>query len=194
MEALETIEQDGWTCDIFPDFEPQSPDEWDNLASFAHTTDYTFGESVGRRYADDRRDGAYIRALAIFGKDIAGVLPAQITEHGPQVTIYESDAENANAVLYTTHKRVTELCGDDPKYHDREWVENALRGELAVWRQYLEGDVYGVVVKRPDGTVDESLWGCYGFDYAKEEAAEMLAAGIAHEARTVEEVSRIVAL
>src|SRR5215475_11152549 len=130
MEPVETIEKDGWKVDVYPDYDAMSPDDWDTLATLAHVTDYTFGARYLRRGYDDRRDGAYVRALAIFGDDVAAVLPAQITEHGPQVSIYETDAENANAVLFTTHARINELCGDDPQYHTREWATEALRGEL----------------------------------------------------------------
>lgn len=194
MDPIETIEKDGWTLEIHLDLDAMSPDEWDNLATFVHTTDYTFGESLSRRYTEDRRDGAYVRALSIFGDDVAAVLPVYIAEHGPQLSVWESDAENANGVLYTTHKRLNELCGEDAQYHDRAWALDALRGELKTWRQYLEGDVYGVVVKRPDGEVDESCWGFYGSEYAEDEGREMLDACIEAEARAIEQTNRITAL
>jgi len=192
MEAIETIEQDGWTVSLYPDFDAGSPDEWDNLATFAHATDYTFGEPLGRRYDEDRREGALVRALSIFGDDVAAVLPVYIAEHGPQLSAWETDAENANAVLYTTHKRVTELCGEEPKYHSREWVTESLRGELETWRQYLEGDVYGYVVKDPSGneTDDGSLWGLYGSEYAEQEARAALDLEIAAHAERQAEIAR----
>src|SRR4029077_4493400 len=165
MDAIETIEKDGWKVEVFLDQDAQSPDDWDNLATFVHTTDYTFGEPKTRRYYEDRRDGAYIRALSIFGDDVAGVLPVYIAEHGPQLSMWPTEAEHANGVLYTTHKRLNELCGEDPKYHAREWVEEALKGEAEVWRQYLEGDVWGYNVTRPDGSPDDSCWGFYGLEY-----------------------------
>jgi hypothetical protein len=194
MEAIETIEKDGWTVRVYQDVDAMSPDDWDNLATFSHTTDYSFGESLGRRSYDDRRDGAYVRALAIFGDDVAGVLPVRIDEHGPQVSVYETSPDNANGVLYTTHKRVTELCGDQPEYHARGWVEEALRGELAVWRQYLEGDVWGYSVEGPSGEQGDSLWGMYGLDYATKEAGEALDDAIVEEAKTAAAVTQIMAL
>jgi hypothetical protein len=195
MEPVEIIEDEsGWTAEIHMDLDPMSPDDWDNLATFVHKTDYTFGESVGRRYDEDRRDGAYVRALSIFGDDVAAVLPVYIADNGAQVSVWETDAESANGVLYTTHKRVNELCGEESKYHSREWLMEALRGEAKVWRQYLENDVYGVVVKRPDGEAADSLWGMYGSDYAETEAREMLAAEITAEAKAIEKTNRITAL
>jgi hypothetical protein len=196
MDPVEIIEQDGWTCEIHQDIEPMSPDEWDNLATFVHTTDYAFGESQRGewdRFGDRTRE-VFIRALSIFGDDVAAVLPVQITEHGPQVSVYETSTDNANGVLYTTHRRLNELCGEEPKYHSREWATEALRGELTTWRQYLEGDVYGVVVKGPDSETYDSCWGFYGSEYAEQEGREMLAAAIANEAKTVEDISRITSL
>ena len=196
MQPIEIIEQDGWTCEIHQDLDPQSPDDWDNLATFVHTTNYTFGESERGSWDrfGDRTKEVFIRALSIFGDDVAAVLPVQITEHGPQVTVYEAEPDYANGVLYTTHKRLNELCGEDAQYHTREWALDALRGELKVWRQYLEGDVYGVVIKRPDGEDADSLWGMYGWEYVEAEGREMLAAEIAAEAEAIEQSNRITAL
>ena len=192
MDAIETIEKDGWKVEVFPDLDATSPDDWDNLATFVHSTNYTFGEPM--RHEPSRGWRNYIRALGIFGDDVAAVLPVRVEDYGSRgVTVYDSDAENANGVLYTTHKRLNELCGEDPQYHAREWVENALKGELEVWRQYMEGEVYGWAVTRPDGSDDDSCWGFYGLDYAVQEATEALDACIEHEAREVAKIERITA-
>ena len=108
------------------------------------------------------------------------------------IWLSETDPENANAVMFTTHERINELCGDDPKYHTREWVTEALRGELAEWTQYFDGDVYGYVVRDPEGneTDDGSLWGLYGSEYAKQEAREALDREIVAYAERQVEIAR----
>jgi hypothetical protein len=65
-----------------------------------------------------------------------------------------------------------------------------LSGELAEWRAYFDGEIYGVTVERhrtgavtwDDGTPDsietwepvESCWGFFGSEYAESEARRML--------------------
>lgn len=192
MDAYETIEKDGWKVEVFLDDDAQSPDTWDNLATFQHSTNYTFGEDLRRE--PERGWPVYIRALTLLDEDVAGALPVYIAEHGPQLSMWPTEAEHANGVLFTTHKRLNELCGEDAKYHTREWVEEALTGEAAVWRQYLEGDVWGYQVTMPDGSFADSCWGFYGVEYAIEEAKEALDACIDHEAREITKVDRITAL
>jgi hypothetical protein len=59
-----------------------------------------------------------------------------------------------------------------------EWPEEAKAKEIAAghiktWNEYLSGDVYGCVKETYDKEKqpqdNDSVWGYYGFDYAKEE-------------------------
>ena len=43
-------------------------------------------------------------------------------------------------------------------------VEKVLRGEVKVYDQYLQGDVYGYVIEDADGEEIDSSWGYYGDD------------------------------
>ncbi len=86
-------------------------------------------------------------------------------------------------MLWTTDARLTELCGESAEYHSEAWALEALRGELAQWRQYLEGDVYGYVVTDERGEHLDSCWGFYGFEYAVEEGRSMLAWHVEGRAR-----------
>ena len=192
MYTIDTFEREGWKSELYSDDEPMSPDQWDNLATFKHSTDYTFGESCNE---PERGWNVYIRALGIFGHDVATTLPVRVVDYGSSgMTIHESDAEDANGVLYTTHARLNDLCGEDDKYHSREWATTALREELAVWRQYLEGDVYGYVVTDPAGEQADSLWSLYGYEYAKAQAEQALGDSIAYEHKQTEAISRICAI
>lgn len=42
-------------------------------------------------------------------------------------------------------------------------------GEVETYDMYLTGDVWGYVLEDADGEQIDSLWGCYGLDYAREE-------------------------
>lgn len=65
--------------------------------------------------------------------------------------------------------------------------------EATEWQSYIDGDVYGIDVERatsfdddgePDGweSLDQSCWGFYGEEYAKEAALEALKYEIEHTA------------
>lgn len=73
--------------------------------------------------------------------------------------------------IYTTHERVTELCGDgEEEYHTEQWIREALVGEVKEYNSYLTGEVYGFVVDE-GGPDEESCWGFIGdIGYCKEEA------------------------
>ena len=171
-DALGTIERDGCTVSLFVDDDASSPDGWDNLATFEHVSGYTFGDSTGE---PERGWAVYARWLTLFG-GAAAVLPVRLEDYGSGgLRVHETDGENANGVLFTTDARVTELCGDGATYHEQAWILDALRDELRVWAQYLEGDVYGYSVEDSRGETVDSLWGLYGWEYAREEAARALA-------------------
>ena len=51
---------------------------------------------------------------------------------------------------------------------------------MRTYASYLEGDVYGYVVKHKVYGLEESCWGFYGMDYCKSEATSV-ADGIANE-------------
>lgn len=180
MEAVEVFEADGITCKLFYDESPWSPAEWDQLASFRtwfRDGDGLFG-SAGEAVSDpsdDRENGSrvYVRALTLFG-EAAAVLPLRVADYGSNgIRVHVCDPADCNAVALTTHERLNELCGTDPAFHEREWVLQALEGELAEWSQYFAGDVYGYVIEDARGEHLDSLWGLYGIEYARREAREL---------------------
>lgn len=82
--------------------------------------------------------------------------------------------------VYTTHERITELCGEGDPYHSDEWIAEQVANDVKLYDMYLRGAVYGYVVA--EGTPDESsCWGFLGWDHdesgllmeAKAEAADI---------------------
>jgi len=49
---------------------------------------------------------------------------------------------------------------------------NRLKAEVATYNQYLQGDVWGYVIKDPEGDELDSCWGIYGEEYALKEARD----------------------
>ena len=54
----------------------------------------------------------------------------------------------------------------------REMALQNLRGEVEAYDQLLTGDVWGYEIEDEDGKHLDSCWGCFGHDYAKNEAME----------------------
>jgi hypothetical protein len=184
MDALEIIEgQDGFTAEIHVDEDALSPADWDNLGTLVGLPELTRNYSIAERGSSgdeteivERRGAEGLRRLLALRGEIA--VPFRFEDYGSSgARLYaDEDGDNPSGFLVTTHERVNELCGTEAKYHEPEWIAEALRGELKVWGQYVEGDVYGVIVKDAEGNVtdDGSLWGLYGSEYAEEEAEQML--------------------
>jgi hypothetical protein len=187
MEAIDTLdERDGLTLKLYVDPEPSSPDDWDTLATMQHSAPFRFGEPMSE---PERGWNVHARYLTLSGV-AAAAIPIRIEEgHGWGVQFYESD-DNPNGVMFTTHARVTELCGEGESYHARAWIEEALRGELAVWNQYGQNDVYGYVVEDERGAHVDSCWGFYGEDYAREEASDALTAAVEARKERQQEIAR----
>lgn len=49
----------------------------------------------------------------------------------------------------------------------------ALKAEVRAYSQWAGGEVWGYVVRGPDGEEIESLWGCYDLDDCRAEARRM---------------------
>jgi len=63
------------------------------------------------------------------------------------------------------------------EWKTRAKAEEAARGFVSSWNDYLSGNVYGFTVETMDGEYLDSCWGFYG-DYDKD-------GGALHEARSV---------
>ncbi len=85
--------------------------------------------------------------------------------------------------IYTTHERVTELCGDGEKYHSDEWLAEQVEQDVRIYDDHLRGCYYGFVVA--PGTADEdSCWDFLGDPDAEggcKDEAKAVAAYIAKE-------------
>lgn len=91
--------------------------------------------------------------------------------------------------VYTTHERITELCGDDAKYHSEEWIREAVAQDVRSYDDYLTGSVFGFVVA-PDSEDEASCWGFLGDPDAEggcRDEAKATAAVIAKDRRANEE-------
>jgi hypothetical protein len=178
MEATEKYERNGLTVAIHQDEQPMSPAEWDNLGTLYLDTGrdrYDFAHEI---------DSAHTVAAWVWAHRIAGhaIVPLRFHDYGSSgLDIRESynDAD-ANGFIVAMPDDAA-LLGVPSG--DEEWQ---LRNELAEWNQYLSGDVYGYTITTPEGHVLDSLWGMYGFEYAKEEADSAADGYTADEVRALD--------
>lgn len=175
MEPFFTTEHAGYSCELHYDEDPPNPADWDNLGtlvlsrSLARDWQPHGTETMGGAEEDAIERGGFAllyRYLRLTSAVVAAV-PFRFADYG---WMYATDADDDRMVgyIYTTAEQVRKLCGEEEPYSSRSWQEEALRGELDVWRSYVEGEVAGYVVRDPSGAVVESLWGIYPDDADRE--------------------------
>jgi hypothetical protein len=182
-ETVETIERDGWTASVQYDDSPESPAAWSNVGTLAYRHR---GASEGNLpHADYRLEDEQ-------PTDAVVIVPVRSWDDRMGTELREADGwDEATGWIYATAESIEECIGKDAT--DEE-VRAALVSELEAWQQWAQGDVYGVVVRDPDGGVVDSCWGMYGDEYAMEEAERMLTDAIDTEREEAERVARIMAL
>lgn len=168
-EPVETIEYKGYEIDIYPDLNPESPREWDNICLiFTAHRRCKFGD---KNFYDGQK---CIEALEQEKEKGDIVLPLYIYEHGG-ITISLNpfscpwDSGQVGFVLIPRKKMLEEF---GKKIFTKGLKERAMKiaeGEVKTLDQWLQGDVYGYVVKKDDEEID-SCWGFYGQEDCIEEA------------------------
>jgi hypothetical protein len=179
--AVEVIKgnghQEGYTATLYYDTDAESPDNWDNLGTitYAKRSHYVLGSK-----AVDADEDADIAQKVESGEYIG--IPVYAYVHGLSTIRagYSNpfgcpwDSGRSGWVYVSRADALREVGGTKMSRKKREQIERILRGEVETFAQYLEGDVYGIVITDPDGEEVDSCWGFYGFEYAKEEAERML--------------------
>lgn len=160
---------------IEQDIDPMSPREWDNLGIMVcfHGR-YNLGDETDLKSSMfDGWDG--LRQHLENEEGATHILPLYLYDHSG-ITMRAGDPGDFRAVdsagwdwgqvgfIYAT-KETMKLIGTAP-----EDVEDVLRGEVAVYDQYLRGDVWGYIIEDEDGEHLDSCWGFFGREHVEEEA------------------------
>jgi len=192
MTPAETYEHEGVTVQIHYDDtggDFANPREYDNVTTLvcwhpdyilgdfqirgergAVTTPFRDGDNTFlsmetlRRYIELVMHGRRVTPLYLYdhsGISIRAGSPSPFDSGGWDTTMC--------GFAYCTDERITELCGDDAKFHTDDWIDDAIREDVATYDLYLTGQVYGYVVD-PDGPDEDSCWGFLGDDHVKQEA------------------------
>jgi hypothetical protein len=214
MEPCETYEHAGVKVEIHYDDDGQgcNPREWENVTTFVcWHPDYVLGDyqfrSPNERGAvetpfRDSGNGRGFPSMEVLHRYITlvcgglRVTPLYLYDHSgismsagtPSPFWMDGQGWDTTMVgfAYCTDEDITRGCGDGAAYRTDEWMDEAIRTDVAEYDKYLRGEVYGYVVA--PGTEDEdSCWGFLGDEYVKQEAneaAEYVAETVAERERT----------
>lgn len=180
MDAIKTIEHEGYKIELYPDEDPESPRDWDHPGKMVcfHNR-YTLGD----RHNLNHKDFSGWDAMeSHISEELGGVviLPLFLYDHGgitmstgPFGCRWDSGQVG---FIYITKDEV--LSAFQVKTLTKDVLARAtelLESEVKVYDQYLRGDVYGYKVLDKDGEEVDSCWGYFGDDAAIEAAKEHIA-------------------
>jgi hypothetical protein len=177
-QAIETFEHNGNTIRIFPDFDGSAanPRDWDNLGTF-WTQEY-------RHNSPDAlpvRGNIFDSLCSVVGGGEKGLrrhaifLPVWKYEHGGVAyAAAESnpfscpwDSGQAGYIFVTREEVRKEFNVSRITPKVREKVLKALRGEVAEYSKWANGEVYGYTITDPEGDEVDSCWAIIGLDAAR---------------------------
>ncbi len=181
-EPVETFEVNGKTVKIYHDEDAESPRNDDDLGVMLcwHRRILLGDEQI--RPSDFGEDLGEVREKLGEERGAALILPVYIYEHG-QITItaresvyarypdQEWDAGQVGFIYAEEAAILKEYSIESITEEMLEKVREVLEGEVAVYDQYLMGDVWGYVIEGEEGDdPGDSCWGFFGLEYCKEEA------------------------
>jgi len=177
MEAIETFKVDDKTVEIHIDEDPSNPRDNDNCDLFImfHKR-YNLGDEHDYKFVDydgwDEMEAQIIKdhnpveIRRIYMYDHSGITISDHTFSDPWDSgmIGFALISRKSALEVMNAKRVTKKI--------KEWAKKCLDSSIKTYDEYLQGEVYGYVIKDEEGNDLESCWGFFGLDYAKRVATE----------------------
>jgi hypothetical protein len=152
MQVLETIKRpDGCTIEIYPDFDPESPRDFDNLGTFqVYHRRYNSPDPIVRPEPFIAKDEI---GLKVYGYDHSGIAYS--------TTAFSCPWDSGLAgIIFVSREKAREWFG--VKRLNTQKVIDALKAEVAIYSEYASGEVYGYKVIDPEGKEIDSCWGFYG--------------------------------
>jgi hypothetical protein len=192
MQPIEVIEQGNLKAEIYPDENPESPREWDNMGKMvAFHKGYSLGDKTDLK--SDQFNGWNELEDYLWKKEHAKIiLPIYLYDHSGlrmKVGSFSGLLPQGHAefdsgqvgFIYATEKDIKDNFGVKKLTKTiLEKAEKNLRGEVETYDQYLSGDVYGykivekkpvtITKKYPDGTMktettveEDETDSCWGY-------------------------------
>ena len=162
---IETYKVNGCTVSIRYDQDSESPADWGNfkIVTFNRSgyamDSLSTDEDSDKYYTEDWKPRPWLAAKLRAGK----AWPISYSSHGPMCNFaLGAHLERPDGLLMFEDDYVEGVSKNER--------ETYATGDLETYTEWANGAVYGYIVTDPDGNELDSLWGIYGFDYAKEEA------------------------
>lgn len=184
MKSLVTsYKKDGKVLEIYFDPYPQNPREWDNLGIMVcFHRKYSLGDRHNYR-ASDYNSWEEVKEVIEKDHDVAVILPIYMYDHSGIIlstTPFSCPWDSGQVGwIFATKKKVREEYG--VKYITKkikEKVREALIEEVRIYSEYVEGNVFGYILKDESGRELDSCWGFYGTDFNTNGIAESTGFGI----------------
>lgn len=166
-EPIETYQHNGCKVEIFPDDDPPNPrKEYDHLGTMLYVyCRYILGDkSVDQEAIEEVENDPDNICLPVYAY-IHGGVTVSTGVFGDRF-----DSGKCGIIYMSRETAKKNWPGED--YEQR--AIDCLKAEVSEFDQYLRGDVYGYVVTDTSGHED-SCWGFFGVEAAKEAANEMCA-------------------
>jgi hypothetical protein len=182
-EAINEKKVGHYLIEIFPDNDPDSPRNWDNLGTMiCFHNRYDLGDKHGYDHKDYSGWKEMEKAI-VKENNVAVILPLYLYDHSG-ITISTTpfscgwDSGKIGFIYVSKEDVLKEYGGKIVTKKLKERVTEYLKGEVKTYDQYLQGDIYGYKISKVS-TCDQghehkeeldSCWGFYGEDYCMEEA------------------------
>jgi hypothetical protein len=178
----------GYKIRIEQDNDPQNPREDGGMGimicfhsryTLGDNHSYTAGEDFILTLAEEvgisakKRENLSVRELVEEISKKLVILPLYLYDHsGISMKCYRFGQHKdwdcgQVGFIYTTAKRVKELCG---KRKSHKYIEDQLIQEVETYSQYISGDVVGFIAEDQTGEQIDSCWGFYSTEEAIQEA------------------------
>ena len=181
---MENYEIDGYQITIMYDAESESPREWDNLGTMVcKCRSYDLGDKEASKRIpwDNFTSMAQVKKYLCKKHDVAIILPIYMYSHSG-ITINtkpyscQLDSGQIGFIFIEKDKIKTEYSVDQISAELLDQVTSILNNEVQTYASYLEGTVYGYIIKDSKGHEVDRGWGVYGYDQVKKECSDIVKA------------------
>ena len=162
---------------IYTDDCPESPRDWDNLGTMVcFHRNYIIGDEkhgFDRESLLEKISEPNCVSLPIFLFDHSGQTISTCSDNFRMMDPVGWDWGKIGFIFADEDRIMNEynLSSSDEITQDiLDKVKNCLVSEVEVYRQYMEGDIYGFVIEDEEETHLDSCWGFYGLDDCLSEA------------------------
>lgn len=179
-DLIKTLSTEKQTLNIFVETHPESPRDWDNMGTMLCThRRYSLGDTKEKFDFDNYNGWDEVKQALIKKKNVAVILPLYLLDHSgiTMKTTSFNDKWDSGQVgfIYASKEKIRKEYS--VKRISKKLIEKVTKlliNEVAIYDQYLTGDVYRFEVKDNEGNIVDSCAGFYGSDFATNGIAENL--------------------